>query len=73
MQLTYRGSQYESSTSSVPAIPGEVIGKYRGAVLRASHYTATVPPAQSLNLLYRGAHYRAVVNSVELIGLANAI
>jgi hypothetical protein len=72
MQLTYRGSQYQLPTSNIQSVPGEVIGKYRGATLRTTQY-ANVPPSQPLNLVYRGAHYRAVANQVEPTGLWNAI
>ncbi|NJN86632.1 MAG: DUF4278 domain-containing protein [Leptolyngbyaceae cyanobacterium SL_7_1] len=59
MQLTYRGNQYELNASTVSTIPGEAIGKYRGAVLLCQRCVVT--PAYGLNLVYRGAHYRPVV------------
>lgn len=71
MQLTYRGNQYELIASGIATIPGEVIGKYRGATLRASRHAIVSP--QSPNLVYRGAHYRPTVNHFEVSGLSNAI
>lgn len=71
MQLTYRGIQYEL-TSAISSVPGEVIGKYRGGILR-THRCVVSPRSQSLNLVYRGAHYRAMTNHLELPGSLNAI
>lgn len=72
MQLTYRGNQYKLSTSAIETVPGNVIGKYRGATLRTRCYLIT-SSTQSLNLFYRGAHYRAVTNDIVPSGLSSAI
>ncbi len=56
MQLSYRGIKYESANATVPAIPGEVIGKYRGTSLRTTQYM--VPTTESSTVLqYRGTLY----------------
>ena len=56
MQLSYRGIKYESNNSAIPAIPGEVIGKYRGTALRTMQYN--VPATDSSVILqYRGTLY----------------
>lgn len=69
MQLTYRGSQYELINSGVETIPGAVIGKYRGATLRA-RICMMAPSTQPLNLFYRGAHYdRPVAKSAKVANL----
>jgi hypothetical protein len=72
MQLTYRGAQYEMTASSISTVPGEVIGKYRGAVLM-SRRCNFAPPSHAFNLVYRGAHYYPVVSPVQLTGLSNAV
>jgi Domain of unknown function (DUF4278) len=62
MQLSYRGVSYEVNPSREPSIQGEVIGKYRGAVLR-SHNDMTPPAPQAfVTLKYRGISYQSVVN-----------
>jgi len=72
MQLTYRGNSYELNTSTIATVPGDVIGKYRGAVLRTQRYLVA-PASHSFNLVYRGAHYRPVSNHFEPAGLASAL
>jgi Domain of unknown function (DUF4278) len=62
MQLYYRGVSYEFNLSHNPSIPGEVIGKYRGAVLRSQHCTNPLVPQQLVNLKYRGISYQSVAN-----------
>jgi Domain of unknown function (DUF4278) len=62
MQLSYRGVSYEFNPSDSSSIPGEVIGKYRGAVLRSQHCTTSPVPQQIVNLKYRGISYQSVAN-----------
>ena len=72
MQLTYRGNSYELNTVTIPTVPCDVIGKYRGATLRTQRYLIA-PVSHSLNLVYRGAHYRPVFSHFEPTGLASAL
>lgn len=56
MQLIYRGQAYTYS-SNPATLDGELVGKYRGVVLRRSAATGiflTNPPA---TLTYRGISY----------------
>ncbi|MCU0543885.1 MAG: DUF4278 domain-containing protein [Oscillatoriaceae cyanobacterium Prado104] len=63
MQLSYRGVSYEVNPSREPSIQGEVIGKYRGAVLlRSHHYTTPPAPRSFVTLKYRGVSYQSVAN-----------
>ncbi|NJL69327.1 MAG: DUF4278 domain-containing protein [Microcoleus sp. SM1_3_4] len=62
MQLSYRGVSYALNPSVEPSTPGEVIGKYRGAVLRRQHYTIPPAPQSFITLKYRGISYQAVAN-----------
>jgi hypothetical protein len=71
MQLTYRGKQYEMTTSPLATVPGEVIDRYRGVTLIAQR--CNFVPSHSLNLVYRGAPYYPVTSSVQLTDLLNAI
>jgi Domain of unknown function (DUF4278) len=63
MQLSYRGVSYEINPSDNASIPGEIIGQYRGAVLREQHYTN--PPVHEflVTLKYRGISYQSIANS----------
>ncbi|MGP1373488.1 MAG: DUF4278 domain-containing protein [Almyronema sp.] len=56
MSLHYRGVQYEPTQTKVEMAEGEVIGLYRGAVVRRR--VAKHAPAQPSNagLKYRGAN-----------------
>jgi hypothetical protein len=56
MQLTYRGSSYETDGSSIEMIEGSTIGKYRGAALKEKFYAST-PPRAAAGLKYRGCSY----------------
>jgi Domain of unknown function (DUF4278) len=64
MQLSYRGVSYEVNPSREPSIiEGEVMGKYRGAVLVRSHnYTTSLAPRSFVTLKYRGVSYQSVAN-----------
>ncbi len=62
MQLSYRGVSYEFNPSDSASIPGEVIGKYRGAVLRTQHCTNPPVPELFITLQYRGVSYQAAAN-----------
>ena len=70
MQLSYRGVSYELNPSHNPSIPGEIIGKYRGAVLRtrvrkggiSQHCTNSPVPELFITLQYRGVSYQSVAN-----------
>jgi Domain of unknown function (DUF4278) len=62
MQLYYRGVSYEFNLSHNPSIPGEVIGKYRGAVLRGQDCTNPPVPELFITLQYRGVSYLSVAN-----------
>lgn len=64
MYLTYRGVPYQLSTPTIPTTSGNVIGKYRGAMLKAQHYSASPYLQHHLNLKYRGAPYRPVVHEL---------
>lgn len=64
MYLTYRGVPYQLNTPTIPTTSGDVIGKYRGAMLTAQHYAASPCPQHHLNLKYRGAPYRPVVHEL---------
>ncbi|NEQ33712.1 MAG: DUF4278 domain-containing protein [Leptolyngbya sp. SIO4C5] len=55
MSLHYRGVEYEPTQPDVVIAEGEVIGRYRGAVVRR-HVAKHVPvQPQSEGLKYRGA------------------
>lgn len=54
--LCYRGVQYLPTAHLYETIPGEVIGKYRGAEVRLRYLKSTVSQP-SFNLIYRGAPY----------------
>ncbi|MFB2978957.1 DUF4278 domain-containing protein [Microseira sp. BLCC-F43] len=62
MQLSYRGVSYELNPSHNPSIPGEIIGKYRGAVLGTQHCTNSPVPELLITLQYRGVSYQSVAN-----------
>ncbi|HAZ46496.1 MAG TPA: hypothetical protein DDW76_13085 [Cyanobacteria bacterium UBA11369] len=62
MQLSYRGVSYELNPSDNLTIPGEVIGKYRGAVVRKQHCTNPPVPELFITLQYRGVSYQAAAN-----------
>ncbi|NJO39446.1 MAG: DUF4278 domain-containing protein [Cyanobacteria bacterium CRU_2_1] len=61
MKLTYRGISYELTSPVINVSEGAVIGAYRGAVVRAKHNTISPVRQLRLNLKYRGANYRPVV------------
>lgn len=48
MQLTYRGNHYKLPTSAIETVSGDVVGKYRGAILRTRR-CVVVPATQPLN------------------------
>lgn len=62
MQLSYRGVSYEFNPFDNASIPGEIIGKYRGAVLRSQDCTNPPLPQQLVNLKYRGINYQSFAN-----------
>ncbi|NJL37645.1 MAG: DUF4278 domain-containing protein [Leptolyngbyaceae cyanobacterium SM1_4_3] len=53
--MHYRGATYEPAEVPVEMIQGEVIGQYRGAVLRSQHPRRIAVPQPSLRVKYRGA------------------
>ncbi|MBD2094048.1 DUF4278 domain-containing protein [Trichocoleus sp. FACHB-591] len=57
MQLTYRGSKYESNTPTVETTAGET-GKYRGLDWRFRNFKKAPVQQASLDLKYRGVAYR---------------
>ncbi len=73
MQLTYRGIQYKVTAPALSTIPGKAIGKYRGAILMSTESCKATTRSHSLNLVYRGVHYRPIEAYSGLIGLLNAI
>lgn len=54
MEMHYRGAVYESSPSYVETTERDIIGHYRGAVVRFRRPTA-LPYQPKLHLKYRGA------------------
>ena len=62
MQLSYRGVSYELNPSDNASLPGEIIGQYRGAVLRGQHCTNPPVPELFITLQYRGVSYLSVAN-----------
>ena len=73
MQLSYRGICYQSNPSIIPTIRGEIIGKYRGVILRAKHYTTPLSPKPSLDLKYRGVSYQGVTHNSINLELGNTL
>ncbi|NJN57240.1 MAG: DUF4278 domain-containing protein [Leptolyngbyaceae cyanobacterium SL_5_9] len=55
MELHYRGATYEPAEAPIEMIQGEVIGQYRGAVLRSQQPRRIAVPQPSLRVKYRGA------------------
>jgi hypothetical protein len=68
MKLTYRGINYFLPTLTVvPETAAVTPGTYRGIPLSIQHYRMSLSPRITLNLKYRGAHYRpATYGSGEL-------
>jgi Domain of unknown function (DUF4278) len=57
MQLIYRGNSYTYSDIPSTTTEGEVVGKYRGAMLRRSSCTGFFRPDVPPTLTYRGTSY----------------
>jgi hypothetical protein len=58
MQLTYRGTRYELSATTATKESDEVVGKYRGTLLKILT-TATVSVCHMpVKLKYRGTSYQ---------------
>ena len=62
MQLSYRGSKYESNSPVVETNVGET-GKYRGLDWRFRNFKKAPVQQASLDLKYRGVAYRTNHNS----------
>ncbi|KAM3090995.1 DUF4278 domain-containing protein [Phormidesmis sp. 146-12] len=62
MQLCYRGIRYQSNFARVLTIPGNVIGRYRGAVLRSQIPLMSTISQRAVVLRYRGVTYEAMIN-----------
>jgi len=58
MELHYRGATYEAPTTGVEFSEGEVIGQYRGAVLRAHQVNRKLASQEKPPMKYRGAWVR---------------
>jgi hypothetical protein len=56
MKLSYRGASYEYTPPTLEVTEGEIIGRYRGQVLR-KHTVQNVPPQPIVELKYRGVSY----------------
>lgn len=77
MQLTYRGTPYPQTPTTVAATP-TAIGKYRGAAFPI-HTVTTTPASHHRTMTYRGVTYLdatsqtalAIVSEVESLVLPN--
>lgn len=58
MELHYRGAAYEAPNTGVEFSEGEVIGQYRGAVLRAHRINKLAVQQRKPPMKYRGAWVR---------------
>ena len=56
MRLSYRGIPYETQASEIPAMPGEISGKYRGADFKVNQPSVR-SQVQTAILQYRGVLY----------------
>ncbi|UBF29123.1 DUF4278 domain-containing protein [Kovacikia minuta CCNUW1] len=57
MQLSYRGINYEFNPTEVSTTEGDIVGKYRGSVLRTTRVELRSLPQSVTNLQYRGIRY----------------
>ncbi|ANV85459.1 hypothetical protein AWQ21_00700 [Picosynechococcus sp. PCC 7003] len=59
MKLTYRGVSYDSLPATLEVTEGDILGRYRGQVVRRHCVTQTVdrPDVESVLLHYRGGTY----------------
>lgn len=58
MQLTYRGTSYELSPINATEESGEIVGKYRGVLLKVLTTTTVSVCQMPLKLKYRGTSYQ---------------
>jgi hypothetical protein len=58
MELHYRGATYQAPNTGVEFSEGEVIGQYRGAVLRAHRLNRQPARQEKPPMKYRGAWVR---------------
>jgi hypothetical protein len=56
MKLSYRGASYEYTPPTLEVTEGEIIGRYRGQILRR-HTARNAPPQPIVELKYRGVSY----------------
>lgn len=55
MELHYRGAVYEASDNALDVVEGQVIGQYRGAVLRSHDLRQSPAQQPKPRIKYRGA------------------
>lgn len=56
MRFNYRGIQYNTTPATLPAVEGDIMGKYRGAENHL-HHSIQVPESRNLRgytIKYRG-------------------
>jgi hypothetical protein len=63
MKLTYRGVSYDRVPTNLEVTEGDILGKYRGQVVRRHCLLQEVsrPEVESVLLHYRGSEYAAVM------------
>ncbi|MGB2925221.1 MAG: DUF4278 domain-containing protein [Limnothrix sp.] len=68
MKLTYRGVSYDRNPSSLEVMEGDILGKYRGQVIRSHAPAAALnrPEVESMLLHYRGCVYPQMTSVVKL-------
>lgn len=59
MRLCYRGASYEYNPLTLEVREEEVIGRYRGGILRSRRYTGINQSQPPYSLKYRGVVYGA--------------
>ncbi len=57
MKLCYRGIPHTCVSQTVPVVPGDVVGNYRGAPVRLRRPVESVHPSTVAILKYRGISY----------------
>lgn len=63
LQLSYRGEKYEVNTPPVEVTEDEIVGKYRGQIVK-THQPKQCPASPNLEIKYRGAKItHSVINT----------